>query len=91
MEIFRIEEYAKQETGKSRRPIAYRMLLLVSCLAYSSTLKIEAMLLRNAGLSPNYTALNNPEDHTLYFPFVSNAVIVGHYVLDIKLMDLKRM
>jgi hypothetical protein len=36
-----------------------RLLVMVSCLTYYSTLKMEVMLFRNVGLSLSYTALQS--------------------------------
>jgi hypothetical protein len=47
--MFRIEEKAKQE-NQQKQPVQFAACMChVSCLAYSSILKMEAMFLRNVG------------------------------------------
>lgn len=52
-------EEAKQKMGSSRVQSACRLFLLVSCLAYFSTLKIEVTVLRNVGHFSELDALQN--------------------------------
>jgi hypothetical protein len=53
---------------------AYHLLLLVSSLAYSSTLKVMATC--SSWLSPNYTAITHPEDCILFYSWNMAACIV---------------
>jgi hypothetical protein len=57
--------YSSEPSRFLRTGSACRLLLLVSCLAYSSTLKMEAIYSSETSGCLLSTSHNNPEDHAL--------------------------
>jgi hypothetical protein len=86
--IFRVKEYAKQVASK--RQVAGRALLaacflLVSCLAYSLTVKMETICSSETSVDFHRTTWRYiPEDRTLRSPAVRTSTPTSIYLLHIE-------